>query len=43
MRLRADVDRWRPNIKIVFDITRLVREGKLSRDDRCDRRDVVAL
>ncbi len=33
MRLRANVDNWRPNIKIVLDITRLVQEGKLTRDE----------
>ena len=32
MRLRAHVDRWRPDIKIVLDVTRLVQEGKLTLD-----------
>jgi hypothetical protein len=33
MRLRVNVDRWRPTIKIVLDVTRLVQEGKLTRDE----------
>ena len=33
MRLPLNVDRWRPTIKIVLDITRLVQEGKLTRDE----------
>jgi iron complex transport system permease protein len=33
MRLRAAPHRGRPNIKIVLDITRLVQEGKLTRDE----------
>jgi hypothetical protein len=33
MRLRANVDRWRLDIKIVLDVTRLVQEGKLTRDE----------
>jgi iron complex transport system permease protein len=33
MRSRAHVDRWRPNIKIVLDVIRLVQEGKLTRDE----------
>ena len=33
MRLRAHVDKRRANIKIVLDVTRLVQEGKLTRDE----------
>ena len=29
----ANADRWRPSIKIVLDVTRLVHEGKLTRDE----------